>query len=303
LKHIFLLVSLSFLTLFIGCGSEKSINNSYKQDRQAPTIHLIGESEIILYIGETYEEFGAEAVDNFGGDISENIVISSDLDMTKTGRYTVTYRVSDKDGNYATISRVVKVEDEQGDLNVTMIIDARRTDTFIMLHDNVPAGAYYTYEDDAYVLENEKVLALHSDGIKNSFHILGYETDVKYNWAPLPSHQNRYKLSWDGKFDGDFIIYVVLKFQTSSGEKIQKDLVYTPSLNGYENYTSNHMHIFLGEDADNGVWHHFERNILEDLHIFYPNAVINSANTYAGYLNGIAVRGNGRITNMQLSLQ
>ena len=275
--------------IFTGCGSDTAVKDS---DRQAPVIHLIGASEIVLYVSDTYEELGAEAVDDMDGDISKDIVISTDLNTQKVGRYTVTYSVSDEVNNNASISRMVIVKVNQDDLNSTMIVDSSRTDTFILLHDDTPSGAYYTYEEDA--------LALHSDGIKNSFHILGYETDEKYNWGSLPSHQNKYNLSWEGRFDDEFIIYVVLKFQTIDGKILRKDLVYTPSENGYEDYTFSHMHIFLGEDSNDGTWRHFERNILDDLHSFYPGAVINSTNIYDGYLNGIAVRGTGSITNMYL---
>jgi hypothetical protein len=204
---------------------------------------------------------------------------------------------------YSTISTDhVKLEiDQLSPLKDTMILSSIREDATIDIHDDKPAGAYITYEEDSFVKEGEKVVELHGAGIENSFHFIGYETDIKYNWWSLPSHQYRNYVSWDCKFDGDFIVYIVLKFKTVEGKILRNDLVYTPSKNGYRDYTDNFMHISLGESAKDGKWHHYERNILDDLHKFYPGATIDFDDNYSGYLNGFAIRGDGRVTNIKLS--
>lgn len=71
-------------------------------DTSAPIITLIGDAEISLEIGDPYVENGAIAVDNFDGDLSSSIVIAGDfVDTSKAGTYTVTYNVTDSNGNNA----------------------------------------------------------------------------------------------------------------------------------------------------------------------------------------------------------
>ncbi len=187
-------------------------------------------------------------------------------------------------------------------LDKTVILDPTRPYANINLHDSTPAGLYYEWVKDDFVSHDERVLELHSHGIENSFHIVGYDTDEKYEWKDFPSYQGKNWISWDSKFSNDFIIYVVLNFTTKSGKSEQKDIVYTPSKHGYEDYTdTDHlMHFYLGADAKDGKWHHYRRNIMDDFHHYYPEASLSYAEG-TGNVNGIAIRGSGRITNLMLS--
>jgi len=76
-----------------------------------PTISLIGNNIIDLETGDTYNELGATATDNFDGDISSDIVIAGDnVDTSNAGTYVVTYDVSDAAGNAASrVSRTINV--------------------------------------------------------------------------------------------------------------------------------------------------------------------------------------------------
>ncbi len=294
------------VTTFIDKGLTPNTTYTYtikatddERDIIAPTISLNGPMMIGLQIGDTYTELGATADDNVDGDISTDITITGEVDTDYAGLYLRTYTIVDAAGNHTSITRRVTVASDN--IGATSIIDPKRSNIYIDLHDNTPAGATYSFESDDFVGEDEKVLTLHSSGLENSFHILGYETDVKYNWWSLPSHQNRPNISWDSKFDDDFIIYVVLKFTTAEGEAKWSDIVYTPSQNGYARYTSGFMHIFLGADAKDGNWHHYTRNIVDDLQQFYPGATIDYDANWAGYMNGIAIRGSAKITNLTLA--
>ena len=186
-------------------------------------------------------------------------------------------------------------------LKDTMVLSPDREDATIDIHDNTPAGAHITYEDDAFVGVGKKVVQLHGAGMQNSFHFIGYETEIKYNWWSLPSHQYRHNISWDGKFDDDFIVFIVLKFKTADGKILRNDLVYGPSEHGYVGYTDSFLYIPLGQSAEDGKWHHFERNVLDDLHKFYPGATIDFDDNFSGLVNGFAIRGAGRVTNIKLS--
>lgn len=80
------------------------------RDLEAPVITLNGDASINLTVGDTYTEQGATAIDNVDGDISGNIVTSSNVDTSSQGTYQVTYNVSDAAGNAATeVTRTVNV--------------------------------------------------------------------------------------------------------------------------------------------------------------------------------------------------
>jgi len=77
-------------------------------DVTPPVITFNGEANIILELGETYEELGASAVDNSDGNVS--VEISGTVDTTTIGKYTLTYRASDSSANTASLTRTITVE-------------------------------------------------------------------------------------------------------------------------------------------------------------------------------------------------
>ena len=79
-------------------------------DTTPPVITLTGDAEIILSVGDVYEEFGATVTDNY--DTNLNIVIGGDIvDTEVEGTYVVTYNVTDSEGNVATqVTRTIIVE-------------------------------------------------------------------------------------------------------------------------------------------------------------------------------------------------
>ena len=82
------------------------------EDSIAPVITLLGDAAVSIEVGDTYIDAGATAKDNYDGDITSNIVTVSNVDTAIVGSYTVTYDVSDANGNAAaTVTRIVTVED------------------------------------------------------------------------------------------------------------------------------------------------------------------------------------------------
>lgn len=81
-------------------------------DTTVPVITLNGASTITLNVGDTYNELGATATDNYDGDITSSIVISGTVNTNIVGAYSVNYNVSDSSGNNATqVTRTVNVDD------------------------------------------------------------------------------------------------------------------------------------------------------------------------------------------------
>jgi len=63
-----------------------------------PVITLIGPETMQLFVGQVYNEPGASAEDFNGLDISNNIVISGEVDTTETGSYSISYNATDESG-------------------------------------------------------------------------------------------------------------------------------------------------------------------------------------------------------------
>jgi hypothetical protein len=80
-------------------------------DTTDPVITLVGADPQTIEVGTAYSELGATASDNYDGDITGIIVIdSSTVDTSTVGTYTVTYNVTDANGNSATeVTRTVNV--------------------------------------------------------------------------------------------------------------------------------------------------------------------------------------------------
>lgn len=81
-------------------------------DTYSPTITIIGNTLIEVGKNDLYTDQGATAEDHNGGDLTSSIVVSSNVDTSVEGTYTVTYNVSDASNNAATeVVRSVIVKD------------------------------------------------------------------------------------------------------------------------------------------------------------------------------------------------
>jgi hypothetical protein len=84
---------------------------------EAPTISLVGNSTVTVIQDNSYVDAGAIASDNFDGDLTASLQVTSDVDTSIPGTYEVTYNVSDAAGNAAIpVTRTVIVK-TFGDLN------------------------------------------------------------------------------------------------------------------------------------------------------------------------------------------
>jgi hypothetical protein len=82
---------------------------SVVKDTTPPTIEMLGNSVESVYLGSIYRDAGAKAIDNIDKDISNKIVVNSNVDTSRLGEYKVIYSVKDSAGNEAKKIRVVKV--------------------------------------------------------------------------------------------------------------------------------------------------------------------------------------------------
>ncbi len=86
-------------------------------DRIAPVITLVGKNPDSLYMGNSYSNPGATAMDNKDGNITSKIKATSTIDSSKTGKYKVCYSVTDMAGNSSQLCRDVVVYKNTGIAN------------------------------------------------------------------------------------------------------------------------------------------------------------------------------------------
>ena len=75
----------------------------------APTILLNGDNPMTLNVGDTFVDPGAEAFDDVDGNLTAAIVTSGTVETSVAGNYTITYSVTDSEGNEASVQRRVDV--------------------------------------------------------------------------------------------------------------------------------------------------------------------------------------------------
>jgi choice-of-anchor A domain-containing protein len=79
-------------------------------DTRAPQLHPRPGPSVLECKGAPYVDPGATASDSCSGDLTPSITTTSDLDQTKPGEYSVTYRVTDGAGNVGTVTRQLTVQ-------------------------------------------------------------------------------------------------------------------------------------------------------------------------------------------------
>ena len=78
-------------------------------DNIAPELTLNGENEVEVYQNSPFYDQGAKAIDNYDGDISDQISVEGDIDTSKIGKYEIFYSITDFSGNKSEIKRTVNV--------------------------------------------------------------------------------------------------------------------------------------------------------------------------------------------------
>jgi len=93
-----------------------------KNDDEAPIISLVGSGTVTINQHSKYVDQGASASDNVDGTVT--VLTSGGVNTSTPGNYEITYSATDKAGNTAIEVRLVKVVEDDGNSNVTAIVDA-----------------------------------------------------------------------------------------------------------------------------------------------------------------------------------
>lgn len=95
-------------------SADGHVATAYRQvhvvDAQQPELKLIGGGHYTMTAGQPYAELGFTAVDNYDGDLAQQVQVTGKVDRYTPGEYTLTYSVTDSNGNQSSTNRTVCVE-------------------------------------------------------------------------------------------------------------------------------------------------------------------------------------------------
>lgn len=80
-----------------------------EQGESIPTIHLFGEMNMMIKVGEKYNDPGYTAVDTIEGDITDKVSVLGKVNTNKEGTYEIVYSVTNSKGATSKITRTVFV--------------------------------------------------------------------------------------------------------------------------------------------------------------------------------------------------
>ena len=160
-----------------------------------PTIELEGGNNIFVYQGNSYNDIYS-ASDNCDGDITSKVEKTGSVDTNTIGKYELNYKVTDKDGNTTTATRIVNViEKKLGVIYLTFDDGPNEGTTNVILdilkEEGVKATFFVTNKGPDYLIKREydegHTVALHT--ASHDYSIL-YASDEAY-FNDLYSVQDR----------------------------------------------------------------------------------------------------------------
>ncbi len=113
------------------------------EDTTVPVITLQGSDNISIEVGTEFIDEGVTILDNY--DLGLSIVVSGSVDVDTLGEYTLSYDVTDSNGNVAlTVTRTVSVVDPavpiitlNGEGSITLEVHSEFTDDGVLITDDV----------------------------------------------------------------------------------------------------------------------------------------------------------------------
>lgn len=125
--------------------ADKTINVSGINDKDNPTITLIGDKNIVLLLGDTYKEPGYLAVDYKDGKITRQVKVIGSVNTSVAGLYSITYSVTNSRGKNTLAVRSVTVVRKKANLDIKLSLsDTSLSQTTKILIDISGEGYNYT---------------------------------------------------------------------------------------------------------------------------------------------------------------
>ncbi len=119
-------LAMSLVIFLTACGDSKNSANKDTNDSlrltlsssdktnqttlHPPKLTLLGDQNITLTLGDKFQDPGAVAEDQEDGNLTDQITVTSDLNLSKIGEYTIQYSVIDSDKQKAHAERIVNIQ-------------------------------------------------------------------------------------------------------------------------------------------------------------------------------------------------
>lgn len=134
-------------------------------DIEAPKITLNGDEQVVINIGNSYEEQGATVFDNCDGDITNKLTINGEVNTSQVGQYTITYSVMDSANNTSTMTRIVNVVSPYNYDSVN----------------GVGKVIYLTFDDGPSSTVTPQLLQiLREENVKATFFVINHDDSLNY---------------------------------------------------------------------------------------------------------------------------
>ncbi len=241
-------LGLVLLSLFLlsACGGDPATSGD-DDGTSSPAIQLRGDSNVTIGVGENYTDPGATAYDSLDGDLTDKIVVRSNLDVSEIGTYFITYSVENSAGKSSLVIRTVNVilRDTvspiitlRGDSYETTEIGTIYRDPGATAHDDidgditdqivtrsnldvtVPGTYYITYTvTDSAGNEATSTRTVHVsyDALELGVSVSNLVTEGEWDYYEFHVvNSGRYKVTLD-HLDADIDLYVGTGFKPDSG--------------------------------------------------------------------------------------
>lgn len=161
-------------------GNKNEIRRSIIfEDKEEPSLTLIGDDNIVIYKNSKYIEKGYTAIDKCDGDITDKVIVTGTVDTNRVGTYTINYKVVDNSGNETSVDRKITVRERPS------------------YYGN--GSIYLTFDDGPSYLTKEILDILDEEGIKATFFVTSGGEYVKraYNSGhTIALHTSSHKYSY-----------------------------------------------------------------------------------------------------------
>jgi hypothetical protein len=256
------------MSILLGCS-----DSSFESNNSAPIITLKGKSIVYTPYGDIYEDKGAIAIDKEEGNLTDNIVVTSNINIDVNDTYIVTYNVTDKQGLEAIpVSRNVTVS--------TNIVYEDAEDGSVKKwkpDDNNTSEVLNIFDQE----RQSRVIKFVGKGTGSGYKL----GEVEGKDAALKNN-SQFVVSWDMNFTNKY--GVLFRITTETGSFY---LYYTPVDVSRGKINSSYYHTGLGKSTVDNGWHSMRRNLSMDLEVIDPGNTILE-------LNAVVFRGNGSIDNL-----
>lgn len=149
-------------------SSGNTINVTRKiqfHDIEAPKITLNGDEQVVVNIGNSYEEQGATVIDNCDGDITNKLIMSGEVNTSQIGQYTITYSATDSANNTSTITRTVNVVSPYNYDSVS----------------GIGKVIYLTFDDGpSSTITPQLLQILREENVKATFFVINHDDSLNY---------------------------------------------------------------------------------------------------------------------------